>query len=126
MYPGEQQERRTRGETHRREEELHRERERERAKAMAIQQKALKENPSPDNPKLCFFCLIPSETQARRERKRGQGILYEEERKKSTFHFHGLRWRKGDGEVKKKKNPPGKMLSVPSKRKDFRKSLIEN
>lgn len=61
------------------------ERERERAKAMAIQQKALQENPSPDNPKLCFFCLIPSETQARRQRKRGQGILYEEERKKKHF-----------------------------------------
>lgn len=66
---------------------------RERERAMAIQQKALKENPSPDNPNLCFFWF---------DSHRDSGAETEEERtgnivrggkatgKKSTFHFHGF------------------------------------
>lgn len=86
MYPGEQQdneqeERRTGGRSY-----TDRKAERETGRWPSNRKHlSLLENPSPDNPNLYFFWRVPPETQA--QRKRGKGILHEEEREKAPFIF---------------------------------------
>lgn len=98
MYPGEQQ-----GATDRR--RAHKKEELQSEKAKAIQQKALIENPSPDNPNLCFFFFCLFSQRLRLEERKWKENIVRGGQEKRTFHFHVLSCPDGKRGFKKKIHP---------------------
>lgn len=78
------------------------ERERER-KRWPSNRKHLKKIPPPTIQNFVFLFDSLRDSGSKREEERTGNIVRGGEEKKSTFQFHGLSCRKGDGEVKKKK-----------------------